>query len=463
MPDYLSLNTNGYATSRMETNSTSSIDTMETFWSGNECIEERLSKFICNEFLSDMIFVVGKEKKRVPGHKFILNSCSWQFYNAFNLLKLDKDELSVEDVSYESFLGFLSYCYTGKVVLGNGNAFDIYKLAQRFQIDHLLGLCEDCIFTSVSKNTCMELYSKSTFLEEDSDLKIKILNTIEENFSYLIQDWSVMKIFVDLPLALLREIVALEHLQSDEMELFDALMKWATQACYKIKILPSAKNLRKILCDVFYKIRFPAMKMEWFVEILAKYPEMLTPHEISNISHAIRGDVKVCSKFNHNPRRNNFPMLRNSMKLEITEGTLVPCYLNTLQMMNISTSAMSIKFRGDKSKVLLGYGFIAQKGHKLNIISCKIKQENSFGHENLTTSFGTRYKLSWDYDLIIVRFGRKQSVMNKTNNWYELCCTFDKNVAHLSSESLSSFGEVKINEIYVRTGQYAIIPYLVFE
>ncbi|XP_055691397.1 BTB/POZ domain-containing protein 3-like [Lutzomyia longipalpis] len=441
----------------------------DNIWTTNAgCIETRLSKFIDNNFLADMTFLVGRDRQKVPGHKFILSTCSWEFYNVFNLLQLDKNELLVEDVEYPAFRNFLTYCYTGKVVLSEENTLEILKLAQRFNMEHLIGICEEHIGANVTKRTCMVLYSKSMCLKQDSGLKEKILSMIEENFSYLVQDRAIMKTFVDLPLAAVRQIAALEHLQCDEMELFDALMKWATHMCRKLKIPDVPKNLRKILCDVFCMIRFPIMKIEWFLEILAKYPEILTPSEIALISLTIRGDVKSCSKFSNNPRKNIIPMLRNAMKLDIAEGKLIPCFLNTMQPMNVAAMEITVKFRGDRPGVLIGYAFIAKKGQEVNQVSCKLRQEQgrseTFQVQGRSTALGKRYKLSWDYDLMVVCLGRKMSIMNRSNVWNELICTFDKPVVHITTENTSPFvGETHINGIYVMNSQSAIVPYLIFE
>ncbi|XP_059623029.1 BTB/POZ domain-containing protein 6-like [Phlebotomus argentipes] len=462
---------------------TASVPNTTEIWSESiESLEGRMSLLSSNEFLSDMVFLVGREKCRIPGHKLILSTCSWVFYNVFNNLKLDKDELVIEDVSQDAFLGFLKYCYTQKVSLDAGNVFDIFKLAQRFEMKHLQKVCEEHLITNMTKKTCVELYSKIMPLMTDSKsvLKLRVLSLIAHNFSLLLQDREVMKVFTELPVEALMPIVRLESLQCDEMELFDALMKWATNACRKAKIPPVPRNLRTILGDVFYMISFPAMKIEWFLEILAKYPEMLTPNEISNISLTIRGDVKSCAKFNHSLRLNDF--VSNATNLEIPDGQLLPCCSSSPEILEFPALELKTVFKTARVQSLLGFAFIARKGQEAKITSCSLRQINTkangsallFGSDvpstsrHVPTSIVRRSKLNWDFDLVIVRMIPIEPVPGRSlspSEWHELLCTFDASVPHLRNtefSELKSACPMEIQHLQIKKTKTATIPFLVF-
>ncbi|XP_055705848.1 kelch repeat and BTB domain-containing protein 3-like [Phlebotomus papatasi] len=440
------------------------MEVNSTFWSGNECIEERLSKFICNEFLSDMIFVVGKEKKRVPGHKFILSSCSWQFYNAFNLLKLDKDELPVEDVSYESFLGFLSYCYTGKVFLDDKSTLEILKLAHRFQIDHLVKLCTDYLYLNTTDKTCMMIFSRCLSITEDSVLINKVLDIIAYHFSSIIQDESSMKIFRNLPFDALQKITERMDLRCNEMELFDALMKWAIHNCLKIKIVPEPKNLRRILRHIFYRIPFSSMQMKWIFEILAKYPEILTPKEILDISSSLANGEKSQSEKNSRKKTTIFSI--KSIKVDIPkEQQLVSCFTNELQIKDDCLSEMSVKFTSSIRRGFVGYAFIAKTGQAIAEISCKLERLDLYVPYvyNRNVKIEKRHKISWDYELVIVRL--QEMVMILPNYTHQLHCKFDAKLPHIVSKPnkiLEIFHFNNSKEIFIEIDDCNLIPYLIF-
>ncbi|GAB0095952.1 hypothetical protein DMENIID0001_113930 [Sergentomyia squamirostris] len=119
---------------------------LDISWEENREALEDFSFFINNEVAADIWFVVGPEKRRIPGHKIYLMSCSKEFSNALCPFRVDRDELPIEDVSYDDFLIFLQYCYTWKInnfsQLNSGTKTAILKLAYRFDMQHLKEICE---------------------------------------------------------------------------------------------------------------------------------------------------------------------------------------------------------------------------------------------------------------------------------------------------------------------------------
>ncbi|GAB0095055.1 hypothetical protein DMENIID0001_103860 [Sergentomyia squamirostris] len=452
------------------------VSDVSQVWNNNrDTIEDRLSFFICNEFLSDMTFLVGAEKRRVPGHKFILSTCSWEFYNALHLLQVDNNELPIQDVTYEIFLFFLRYCYTGKVDLTPESAISVMKLAQRFNMQHLMKICEESIEKMISSKTCLLLYSQCSYLSSESGLRRKILDTIAENFFCLIQDRTLMKIFVELPLKSIREIASLDHLQCDEMELFDALMRWAGHTCQKYQVASIPRNLRQILCDVFYKIRFPDMKVEWFLEVQAKYPELFTFSEISDICLKMRGDVKTCPKFTSPPRRFDSKIIRSSMNLSnFSTGKIIPCFRETIEMRDDATMELAICFQPQLSaqnvyqpgKHLLGFAVIVRKGQEVSPSACSLENRNVQGglfavppSTLRNTRLGQRYRLNWDYDIAFIQFESK-ALINELRP-YELRCKFHSGLPQPKTEA-----SLQNTNTYVslrRIKEDHIIPYLHFE
>ncbi|XP_059608899.1 BTB/POZ domain-containing protein 3-like [Phlebotomus argentipes] len=256
---------------------TGPISNASVFWRNNSS----LSKLIENKFLSDMIFVIGKEKRRVPGHKFIFSAHSWCFYNIFHNLKLDKDELAIEDVTVDAFRVFLNYCYTETAAMTTYNVFDVLKLAQKFEMEHLENLCKAYLRLHIRRDNCMQMYSKIIAFERVAGLEMKMMKIMDIHFEKMIEHDSVVSIFLDLPLPAVRKIIDRNYVKRDEMKFFRATMKWAKNACQKKNIRPNSVNLRTILGNVFQCIHFWSMKIEHLHEILIEYPGILSPYEIS--------------------------------------------------------------------------------------------------------------------------------------------------------------------------------------
>ena len=83
----------------------------EAWQSTKSCLKERISYLFNNDTLSDVSFLVGRSRVRIPGHKFVLSIGSPVFDAMFNG-PLQESERTVElpDVEPEAFLALLKVC-----------------------------------------------------------------------------------------------------------------------------------------------------------------------------------------------------------------------------------------------------------------------------------------------------------------------------------------------------------------
>ncbi|GAB0087222.1 hypothetical protein DMENIID0001_015060 [Sergentomyia squamirostris] len=257
---------------------------MEELWKENpETHEDRFSYLLGNKAYADMVFIVGKEKSEVVGHKLILSTCSMELHSHL----LINNFLNIDDVPVDAFMDFLNYCYTGRIICNADKVMDILKLGYRFNMRNLVKICELKAIDMLNEKTCMEFYRNSDFLPKDSALKMNILHFIARNFRKVIEDDSMMSIFKDLPLSDFKEIQnCMQKNTSGSVEflLFDVLMEWAKNSCEKAEIECSSENLRKSLGEVFEKIRFQLFEIGQLLEIAAKYPGLLSYTELSEYS-----------------------------------------------------------------------------------------------------------------------------------------------------------------------------------
>ncbi|XP_055684364.1 uncharacterized protein LOC129790716 [Lutzomyia longipalpis] len=369
------------------------------------------SQLFNNPIMSDFTFRVVSEDTVVPGHKFIMSLCSWDFYNIFNFVKLDNYELIIEDVSLTSFLTFLEYCYTMKMNLCDDTTFkktvEVLKLAQRFHMVPLVKICEDHIKTNISEVNCMMIFKNKDVLSPDSAASKEMMKKIEVYFCNIILDQKSLDILVDLPLKDLHEITRNPLINCDEIEIFDVLMKWAKRNCEKKNIQSdSAKNLRLILGEVFYEIRFLSMPIDWFTDILAKYPGMFTHDEISNIcnyiTHGQFASLNYSMGFKCNPRKPEF-----DFRSIIPFGRTVPTFCGAPKM-DQETLDIRCEIKTSESRNLLGFALFAKKGETVNIRSCKWTYSSYRGHgRNSYTECDIiasgKCRFNNDFDLIIFR------------------------------------------------------------
>lgn len=124
---------------------------------------------------------------------------------------------------------------------------------------------------------------------------------LAENIGEVLSNKRVPIDFPELPHGAVKWIVELETLQCDEKSLFDAVMMWSRRECSRCKLPVTPQNMRSVLGDIIYQIRFPTMTTQEFAECNKMYPELLSADEMTKIM--VFSTVPAAKvRFNVNPR-----------------------------------------------------------------------------------------------------------------------------------------------------------------
>ncbi|XP_055678887.1 BTB/POZ domain-containing protein 3-like [Lutzomyia longipalpis] len=383
-------------------------------------ITGQFSNYFNDNSLSDVTFLVGKVKQKIPGHKFILSSCSWDFYILFQSVRFDHDTIHIEDFPPETFLCFLKFCYMGQVDLVGKDAWGVLKLAYRFNVKQLITNCEAFLGERAYWDNCLEFYTKSRALREDTPLQKQSLELIQRHFDEILLYKKSFKDFLKLPVDIIEEISSLENFQCDEILIFNGLMNWAKESCKKENLPCVPPNFRKVLRGAFKEIRFPVMGLKWFTEILVKYPDLLTPNETADILRYIRKEANDCPGFKSSYRKCSI----NHPKHFISNPyTFVECFYNGPVKTNVFSSQMSIKFKCTSPGLLKGFGYFVSKTNKApKIISLQLTNHDPLNEirivQNLNYHRSNYFALQSDY-------GFRQELLEQgeslaSNQWYTL-------------------------------------------
>ena len=109
-----------------------------------------------------------------------------------------------------------------------------------------------------------QLLDQSLFFDE-TELKNKVLAKIKDDASAVLASDE----FLNLSTKALEEVLSLELKISTELEVFQAALKWAEVKCANLKISPERSNLREVMGNNLFLIRFPTMTAEEFTESVA--------------------------------------------------------------------------------------------------------------------------------------------------------------------------------------------------
>lgn len=256
------------------------LELFKTQIKGANSIKER-NKFLAeNTIMSDFNFIIGAEKRQVPGHKHIFASTSYEFFNLFYLSSPNNREIHLPEIKYEAFKEFIQYVYSDDINIIGGNFFDILNLSLRYDIEHLTNLClnklpkivlDDNSFAACFMES-FEVWNK----DKVCDIFLKIIGIRPLDY---INEKNVEKLKIEH----LSVILESNETETIEMDYFKLAMMWAVKQCISLKIKPFPMKKRTVLEKLFLLIRFPTMSLDEFQECSSNQNGLFTNEEIIQI------------------------------------------------------------------------------------------------------------------------------------------------------------------------------------
>ncbi|XP_011034881.1 PREDICTED: BTB/POZ domain-containing protein At2g30600-like isoform X2 [Populus euphratica] len=97
-----------------------------------------LENFLESWELSDVLFIVGKDRRHVPAHKVIL-----QASGNFPLSLPNEDVIQLQNISYPILHALLQYIYTGQTQISEAQLGSLRALSLQFEVMPLVRQCEE--------------------------------------------------------------------------------------------------------------------------------------------------------------------------------------------------------------------------------------------------------------------------------------------------------------------------------
>jgi len=197
-----------------------------------------LQKLLETHDHADILFLVGREETPFYAHRLLLNiRCkSATFLKRFVPPGSATQTVRLPHHKADSFRTALIYLYTGKVLLDDQNVFDVLGLCQDMNLEELKLFCEDHITLGLNVDNACSLLASALLKEESTSSFQKsngsnpsfveqCINFIGENASECFQTPGFLKLSKD---AVIR-LVSSDHLASEEVEIWRAVLNWARQ------------------------------------------------------------------------------------------------------------------------------------------------------------------------------------------------------------------------------------------
>lgn len=255
-----------------------------------------------NNEIADVHFSFGSNNDTttlVPAHKILLAAKSDVFKAMFYGEMKEPGNVHMPDASEAAFTEFLQYFYLNDIKLCTEHIEGVLYLAQKYNVAKCVSDCVRFLLNSIDDdNVCRRLHL--AMLYEQSELMKRceahiLLYTISVFWSsgFLACDRQVMK-----------HILTNNLITCSEVDVFRAMMSWVKAKSKQNKL--SKELVDTHLGELFYEIRFAAMKIADFCKLAKKYNSVLSSHFetiVSNIIVLPRPRQGKFEKFHTNPSR----------------------------------------------------------------------------------------------------------------------------------------------------------------
>ena len=246
------------------------IDEVSEWQLTKNTASERIKYLYRNPLMADVHFIVADKegsslpKVTIPCHKFVLAVTSPVFFRMFyGELRGLKECIDLPDCDSEGLLEFLRFVYCDEVKLTGSCVMQVLYLAKKYMIPTLSTRCRSFLEANINAENVLEVLSAVEKMDEAH------LNGV----CWKIVDTNVETILQSSPDSFLEDnerlvsILKRDTLEVKEVEVFQAVNRWAESICTKRGITPSGKEKRKIIGEeILTLIRFPLMPQKVFAE-----------------------------------------------------------------------------------------------------------------------------------------------------------------------------------------------------
>ncbi|CAG2229738.1 BTBD3_6 [Mytilus edulis] len=195
-----------------------------------------------------------------------------------------KGEIPIPDIEENTFRDILKYIYCDQITISNDNVLEILYAADKYMLAAVKGGCEAVLKqTAQSEHATKAL--QTAYQHNLSDLQTESLNYIEMNTQACLLSEYALSLSRDC----LGLILNSDYLNCTETDICHFIIKWGGHQCRLANLEPSGGNIRDILGNNLYMIRFQDVDMKLFSKKVA-VSGLLTNNETVSIYQSHFGE-----------------------------------------------------------------------------------------------------------------------------------------------------------------------------
>lgn len=249
-----------------------SVELKEDNWqTTRQSIRERNKFMFRNPLLSDVKFVMRRSNTSdcgkqdvIAAHKYVLAISSPVFFAMFyGELAETRDTIEFPDCTSEGFMELLRFMYCDELKLTGSNVIEVLYLAKKYIVPSLTVKCSEFLEQNLDVGNVLAVLPEALRFSE-SQLVSKCWLIVDEQAREVVKSQA----FVLLDRELLSEVVKRDSLVINEIELFQAVNRWAVRECKRLTLEGGWKEKREVLGPVLELIRFPLMTEKEFAGVV---------------------------------------------------------------------------------------------------------------------------------------------------------------------------------------------------
>ncbi|CAB0038389.1 unnamed protein product [Trichogramma brassicae] len=191
---------------------------------------EDLSRLSEDKDSSDVIFLLGREETPIYAHRIIMQARCKNF-SAPKRIGNSPATVRMPHVNSDTFRQFITYIYTGQIILQDNGIFEMLSLAQELGVEELRHSCEEHVSVTLSPvNACTLLNAALEAQDRVVSGKGACVSFIERCFAYIGEnaiDTLKTNAFCSLPKDAVIKLISSDYLGLEEEDVWRAVLNWA--------------------------------------------------------------------------------------------------------------------------------------------------------------------------------------------------------------------------------------------
>ncbi|XP_058836298.1 BTB/POZ domain-containing protein 2-like [Topomyia yanbarensis] len=186
-------------------------------------IAERRDHLINNQFMSDIVFIVGEQKQRIYAHKLFLITASEFFTTMFTggFKEASASEITLDDTDPTIFLEILRFIYSRTMNLTPENIHKICVLCEKYMLADGLEYASEFVVKSVTKQNVLKVLQQNRRFKF-GNVDARCVDFIAENPMFYFQHEDINLLDRDS----LEVIIKTKRINCSNVEILKILEEW---------------------------------------------------------------------------------------------------------------------------------------------------------------------------------------------------------------------------------------------